>query len=716
MVASFHGRHTLVSECRELLGLGRDGVSVTRLAEAAASLGLTATVERCTDPLAEPLDGPIIAYYAKHHFVVVDRIGARFVHVANPAGGRELLTRGEFLERYGGVIIRLAPGAQFQPVKRTWREALVGRYLREFVATPGTRRLLAGIVVGAALLQALGLALPFSTQFAVDRVLPEARDDLMPLLGVGVLGTAVLYGLLTLFRSRLLLALRGRADRLLTQRFVDHLLRLPLSFFLQRPRGDLLMRLASVSMTREQLTQQVLTLLLDAALLSGYVVGLAVWAPQYVLIVLGLGTTQVVVLIASYRRIRMLARRELQAKAEEQSYLVEVLEAVAPVKANGIEQHAKARWQDLFDTYREAMLHRGRASSWVEAAQGGLTTLAPLALLWFGLTLVLDGRLSLGTMLAANTLAMAVLTPLQAFVGAIQVFTILRAQIERIYDVLDATPEHTGPVTLPTRAPAWVEVSELTFRYEQTGQPVLADITLSLPPGGKLGIVGRTGSGKSTLALLLLGLLKASGGRISHNGVPIGLLDLAELRRGCGVVLQQLTLFNGSIRDNLTLGRADFGDAEIERATRTAGLHDDIQRLPMRYGTVVGEAGAALSAGQRQRVALARALLHQPRLLILDEATSHLDPKTERHVDEALSKLQVTRIVISHRLSAIRNADQIVVIDDGRITARGNHDELIRAGGTYQDLFGQSNSSNDPVETAAMRPHSRRRADATSQH
>jgi ABC-type bacteriocin/lantibiotic exporter with double-glycine peptidase domain len=310
---------------------------------------------------------------------------------------------------------------------------------------------------------------------------------------------------------------------------------------------------------------------------------------------------------------------------------------------------------------------------------------------------------------------MAVLTPLQAFVGAIQVFTILRAQIERIYDVLDATPEHTGPVTLPTRAPAWVEVSELTFRYEQTGQPVLADITLSLPPGGKLGIVGRTGSGKSTLALLLLGLLKASGGRISHNGVPIGLLDLAELRRGCGVVLQQLTLFNGSIRDNLTLGRADFGDAEIERATRTAGLHDDIQRLPMRYGTVVGEAGAALSAGQRQRVALARALLHQPRLLILDEATSHLDPKTERHVDEALSKLQVTRIVISHRLSAIRNADQIVVIDDGRITARGNHDELIRAGGTYQDLFGPSNSSNDPVETAAMRPHSRR-ADATSQH
>jgi ATP-binding cassette subfamily B protein len=299
-----------------------------------------------------------------------------------------------------------------------------------------------------------------------------------------------------------------------------------------------------------------------------------------------------------------------------------------------------------------------------------------------------------------------VLAPLQAFVGAIQMFSVLRAQVERIYDVLDAPAEESGPVVLPPRAPAWVETSGLTFRYEQSGPPVLADITLSLTPGTKLGIVGRTGSGKSTLALLLLGLLKATGGSISHNGVPIGLLDLPELRRGCGVVLQQLTLFNGTIRDNLTLGRTDFDEAEIEEAARTAGLHEDVRQLPMSYDTIVGEAGAALSAGQRQRVALARALLHRPRLLVLDEATSHLDPKTERQVDEALSRLHVSRIVISHRISAIRNADQILVLEHGRITARGRHDELIQKGGMYQELFGPS--TEVPAHRAAGLERTRR--------
>lgn len=714
MVASYHGRHTRVSECRELLGLGRDGVSASRLAEAAGALGLQATVDDIDDPYARPVDQPAIAYYAKHHFVVLERVGRRFVRTTNPANGRELLTRREFRERYGGTLIRLSPGPTFQPRRRPWREALLGRYLREFVATPDSRRLLGGIVAGAAALQGLGLVLPLATQFAVDRVLPQARDDLMPLLGAGVLGTAVLYGLSTLLRSRLLLALRGRADQLLTQRFVDHLLRLPLPFFLQRARGDLLMRLSSVSVTREQLTQQVLALTLDAALLSGYLVGLAVWVPRYVPVVLALGAAQALVLAWSYRRIKVLARRELQAKSAEQSYLVEVLEGVTPVKANGIERQARARWGDLFDSYREAMLRRGRASAWVEAAQSALSTLAPLALLWFGLMVVLDGRMSLGTMLAANSLAMSVLAPLQRFVGAIQVFSVLGAQVERIYDVLDSPAEASGPVVLPSKAPVWVETSGLTFRYEATGPPVLDQVTLTLPPGGKLGIVGRTGSGKSTLALLLLGLLKPSGGSICHNGIPISLLDLGELRRGCGVVLQQLTLFNGSIRDNLTLGRTDFHDAEIEQASRTAGLHEDVQRLPMRYDTVVGEAGAALSAGQRQRIALARALLHKPRLLVLDEATSHLDPKTERQVDEALARLQVARIVISHRLSAIRNADQILVLDNGRVVSRGRHDQLVAQAGIYQDLFRQPATAGPGHHAAAPEPA--RRAVANEVH
>jgi ATP-binding cassette, subfamily B, bacterial len=688
MIASYHGRHTAVSECRDLLGSGRGGVSTQRIVNAASALALDAHLDRGTDPLAHPLRAPAIAYLASHHFVVLDRIGRRYLRIADPATGRELWTREQFRSRYGGDLIRLAPGPRFRSARIRWRDTLLVRYLREFVAARGSRRLLLGIVAVAAALQGLGLAVPLATRFVVDQVVPQSRHDLLPLLAIGAVGTAALYGVLALVRGRLLVFLRARADRVLTQRFVRHLHRLPMPYFLERSRGDLLLRLASVSGTRETLTHHTLVLLLDAALLSGYLVGLAIFAPPYVALVLGLGLAQVAVLAGSYRRIRMLARWELHAKAEEQAYLVQMLEAIASVKANGIEHQVEARWLGMFHRYRDAMLRRGIASSWVESAEGALGTLGPLVLMTAGVSFVLQGDMSLGTMLAANGLAMSVLAPIQTLVGTAQNVAVLRAQVERIYDVMDARAEASGVTILPRDTADRVEASQLTFRYEPQGPAVVSDVTFTLPSGAKLGVVGRTGSGKSTLAMLVLGLLRPERGTLLHDGVPIAALDLSELRRGCGAVLQHSALFAGSILDNITLGRGDVDQSDVEEAARTAGLHADVLLLPMGYHTMVGESGVALSAGQRQRVALARALVHRPRLLVLDEATSHLDPATERQVEQALSDLKISRIVISHRLSAVRDADDILVLDQGRVVARGRHDELMAKGGTYQEMFG----------------------------
>ncbi|GIL31871.1 peptidase domain-containing ABC transporter [Actinocatenispora comari] len=692
MVLSRYGRDTSVPECRALLGTGRDGVSVSAIAAAAEQAGLAVGVERSDRLPAGPLTGLAIAYLARHHFVVVVRADDRRVSLVDPGVGRQRLSRAEFDDQYGGVLLRLSPTDRLERRRTRWRDAPMVRYLHQFASVPGGRRLIALTVLFAAGLQALGLGIPLLTKLVVDTLVPAHRTDLLPAVGAGIVAVGVAYGALTLARGLALLTLRALGDRELTHGFVKHLFRLPIGFFLDRGRGDLLMRLSSVSTTRETLSQQLLTMIVDGFLLIGYLIAVVLLSPLYLLPLVPLAVAQALVLAATYRRLRVLAQRELTARSEEQSYLVETLEAVIPLKANGVEERAVAHWRRLFDRYQRAMVRRGRGTAVLGAAQRAVGTLGPLALLWFGAGMVLSGRLSLGAMLAANAVALSILSPLETFAGVGQLYHAVRAQVERLFDVLDTPAEQSGTVRLPADEPTRITVRGLGFRYHDSQPPILTDVGFDLPPGGKLGVVGRTGSGKSTLGLLLLGLLRPTEGEVRHDGVAVAELDVPDLRSHCGAVLQELTLFNGSIRDNLVLSRPDATDAEVIGAARAAGLHDDVLALPMGYDTLVGEGGTALSAGQRQRIALARALVHRPRLLVLDEATSHLDPQTEREVDAALARLAVTRVVISHRLSAIRGADQILVLDRGRVVQRGGHDELVAAHGRYRQLFGTADS------------------------
>lgn len=698
MVASYHGRHTGVPEAREVLETGRDGTSIAAIGRAAERLGLDTGMDTAPDAWAAPTDGPFIAYLARRHFVVVTRVARRHVHLVDPGFGRRRLGRAEFAAQYGGVLLRLAPGPQFERRRLKLREITMIRYVREFVAMPGGRARLALAVVLAAALQLLGLAAPLTTKVIMDSVLPRGHTGTIGLFLLGSVALAALCALLGAIRGLAMLAVRIYGDQRLSRQFIRHLFALPLGFFSDRGRGDLLMRLSSVSSTRETLTQQLLTTVLDGFLLSGYVVGLIVTAPLFALAVIPLFLLEFAVVGGSYRRIRLLSQNELTAKTEEQSYLIEVLEAISALKANGVEQRSAARWEHLFAAYQKVSTRRGRWTAVIAGAQRGLALFGPLALLWLGAWMVLTHRLGIGSMLAANGVALSVLSPIQTFASTGQLYQGIRAQVERVFDVLDSPREQTGSVRLAGTGPMGVRLESVDFAYPGALRPSLSDISVLIEPGQKLGIVGRTGSGKSTLGLLILGLHPPQSGDVRHDGTPLAELDLNDLRAHCGAVLQDLTLFDGSIRDNLALSRPDADLEEIIRAAKTAGLHDDVLALPMRYDTVVGQGGAGLSAGQRQRIALARALVHSPRLLLLDEATSHLDPETERRVDAALSELAITRVVISHRANAVRNADRIIALDQGRVVQSGTHEDLIEQDGVYRDLFGDAAScEGEPV-------------------
>jgi ATP-binding cassette subfamily B protein len=346
-------------------------------------------------------------------------------------------------------------------------------------------------------------------------------------------------------------------------------------------------------------------------------------------------------------------------------------------------------------------MRRGQLDAVVDTLLGTLRSVAPLILLWFGAYRVIDGAMSLGTMLGLNALAVAFLMPLASLISSGKELQLVKAHLDRLTDVLEATPEQ-DPSTVKPVPPLGgrIEVRGVSFRYHPNAPLTLRDVSFTAEPGQKIALVGRTGSGKSTLAMLLLGLYPPTEGAILVDGMPLADLDYRALRAQFGLVLQDPFLFRGSIRQNIGFAAPDLPMERLIEAARLAAVHEDVEAMPMGYETLVAEGGSGLSGGQRQRLAIARALAQRPSILLLDEATSALDVITEAVVDQNLSGLSCTRIVIAHRLSTIRNADIILVLEGGAIVERGSHDELLSLGGHYARLVrsqvtGEASSSAD---------------------
>ena len=687
MVLAAHGVHGAASECRALCDAGRDGTRVRTLLSVAERFGLAgrAWAVRAPDMAAVPL--PAIAHWERRHFVVVERWTPRHVTIVDPASGRRRLSSAEFTSSFSGTVLTFE--SRDGAVRRTRsRIPLWAWYLGAMFRDRAAQAALAQIMVGSLLLQAAGLAAPVFTKLVVDDVAHgESAVSLRVLaaaMGVVVLGRS-LTGLL---RGLVMIGLQRRLDSRLTQGFFEHLLRLPYAFFQGRTSGDLLMRLSSNSMIREILTTQLLSFLLDGPFSLLYLAILLVVSPPFALLVAALAAVQATIAIVSLRPLRDLGQRAVIAKSDEQGCLVELMKGIAYVKASGAEQRAYERWRALFQRQLRVFVERSYVTATVDLALGFARSASPLVLLWYGAYLVSHGALPLGTMLALTGLAASFLTPVTSLVQNVQQLQMMDAYVERLSDVLQTEPERDalGGVRRSARLAGAIEVRNLSYGFSAAGPLVVNDVSFSVAPGEKLGIVGPTGSGKSTILMLLLGLYEPTSGTILYDGVPLTELDPRDVRRWCGVVLQDSAVFGGSIRSNIELNAQGISADRIARAAALAGLAADVDRFPMRYETRVAEGGSNLSGGQRQRLAIARAVVTEPSILLLDEASSHLDVVSEEHLNASLEGLHCTRIVIAHRLTAVRTANQILVLDRGRVVERGRHDGLIAAGGIYAAL------------------------------
>ncbi|NUO98098.1 MAG: peptidase domain-containing ABC transporter [Nonomuraea sp.] len=683
MVLCHHGQRTTLHQVAERLQVGRDGLSAKAIVDGARDHGLKARAFSLAPEDLARVPLPAVAHWEFNHFVVVERWSPDRVDLVDPGHGRRRLTAEEFSAGFTGVLLVFEPGEGFH----RGATSMAGAWRREFIRTLFKRRrgLLAQLIAASLLLQLLGLVLPLFSQFLLDTIVPSRAVEVLSLLGVSILLAGAAQLVIGYLRAALLVAVRARADQELTESLVSHLVALPYRYFQQRGKGDLVTRAGSVSTLGDILTGQVVAALLDGPLAIGYLALVYVWDPLFGLALTGVAAVQTILLLTTTNRIATLTQQELTALSASQSSLIQTITGIETLKASGAEKRAVEQWSSHFTKQLNADVRTGLTRGLLESALSAIRVMAPLGLLWLGAWRVLDGQLTVGALVALNAIALGALTPLGSLMTGLQSLQQAGAHFDRLSDILASEPEPSNGIEV-LRLRGAVELRGVSFRHDPRAPWTVRDVSVAIRPGQKVALVGASGSGKSTLARLLLALHSPSLGEIRYDGVPAAELNLRTLRRQFGVVTQDPSLFSGSIRENIALNDPAAPLDRVVAAARLAALHDEIMDMPMGYETMLTD-GGGLSGGQRQRLALARAVLSRPKVLLLDEATSNLDSATESAIEANLSRLVQTRIVIAHRLSTVRDADLILVIDSGRIVQRGTHDELMAMGGKYAELI-----------------------------
>ena len=687
IILAYFGRYVPPSEVREICDVSRDGSKAINLIKAARQYGLEAHGMQLNMENIRLLPPPFIIYWQFNHFLVVEGFGKDQVYLNDPATGPRSVTIQEFAQSFTGVALFLRPGAEFQRggypepsiLKLLWRQ-LSGERRRFFYMS---------VVAIAAVIPMIGLA--FFAKVFLDKILLGGQTDWLPGLLRCMLITALLMAGLVWIKRYFLQRLTVKLKLTNVPALVWRLLNLPLKFFQQRATGDLAERVEADYRLSERLPDQTSQWIIGSFMMM--IILLMILLLSWPLAIINLIAAVVMggLFLMNARRRADLSRGLVQTDGKLSAIEMNGVQIIETLKSSVVENQFFNYWAAV---HTQKLMHQQRIMSsetWLKVMTILFQGINIVLILGLGTWLIIQNQLSAGGLIAVQILVIAFTRLLMEALEASEYCVKLTGEISRITDINRHAPENIlsstpGEIHLsqPTAQPI-LELRNIEFGYSKLEPPIFVNISLRINAGERVAIVGPTGGGKSSMAKLICGLYPAWAGEILVQGIPLKQISRAGLARFIGLVDQQIFLFAATIRDNLTLWNSEVADDDVYKALQLAKI-DDVVNERGGLDCWVEELGKNFSGGQVQRLEIARALLANPHLLILDEATSALDPLVEEQIYQNLRRQNRSLLIISHRLSTIRDCDQIIVINEGKIVQQGRHDSLIQSSGLYQEL------------------------------
>ncbi len=684
MILQYYYNKEGINDIRKALEVGRDGLKLIKLKNFLQTKGFEIKVYQAkTDMLCQVLL-PAIVFWKDKHYIILEKIRNKKYCVVDPAIGRICLSYEEFNESYSNIVMTVVPTDSFRPVtikKNLWKDVLLNFRHK--------KSLFVKIALISAITYLIQILSPILVQEAIDIILKKKNDSLLIYYFLATVGLVLAVGCSTFFRKKKLIDLQICLDEDLSSRTFSKLLRLPYKYYELHTNGDLLFRMNSLTLIRDLLSEHVIDGMLQIGMVL--VIGSYMFSRSVFLALIAIVLFMINGFFIVLMRPKILEanQRQINENTKVQSVQVETIQTIFGIKAAGLENEVLDNWEEKYEKSMEVYKDKGNLLNIYTTFVSVFQIIAPFLLLIIGIVECMKGRMLVGELVAFYSLSTTFFGVTISIFNMWNDFFLASSYMERINDIIDGEEEKNPEKPIELRLNGSILMENISFSYTSSSERTLKNINLRIDTGEKVAIVGESGSGKSTLMKVLLGLYEPTDGKIYYDGVSLDDLNKTELRKQLGIVPQDMTLFNKTILENIRMNK-NVAFEEVQRAAQIAQIDEEIEAMPMKYHTLVSEMGMNLSGGQRQRIVLARALLNDPKLLVLDEATSSLDTINEAKVSQYLKTKGNTRVIIAHRLSTIIDADKIVVLKDGEIAECGTHEELMKKSGTYKMLYKNS--------------------------